>query len=193
MPLYTKISPVGVDIQVQRKQELLWNALRSRWSLADDMYKSYGRSYRNQREAGYVPEMYEESTTLGKEYKELFIDDKVILTSFFTINNEKVLSSGLMQADGYIIFIVDLTKIGKTTLHRPDNEARQDVYNLLKFKAGFVVTEVITGIDKVFSEYSAWRSTTGGVNYTDMHPNHCFRINFSITYSPDTNCLPIFN
>jgi len=192
MPKYIKVKPVGIDVPIQKQQERLWAALKSKWGLADDAYISYGRCYRNQSPSGYKPQMYVPGTTLGDEYENLFIDDRAAVTTFFGAENE-TFTNGIMTANVHLIVIVDLTKIGKTTQHRPDAEARMDVFESMKFKPGFEATGVVVGIDKVFAEYTAWRSTTGGVNYTDMHPKHCFRINFQLTYIPQTICIPVFN
>jgi len=194
MPKYTKVKPVGVDIVVQKYQEKLWRQLLLLWNLVEADYISYGRCYRNQRPSGYVPEMFQTGTTLGTEYKELFLDDKVKVTSFFGCETENVTDT-IFTSQGHLIFIVDLTKLGKTAQHRPDEEVRQDVYNILAASSNrdLQVTGIITGIDKVFSEYTGWKATAGGVNYTDMHPKHCFRINFTATFTPNNSCLPVFN
>lgn len=174
---YVKANPVGVDINIKGLQRYLYPQLKTLWGINDDTsFDSYGRAYRNQTEDGYIPEVY-----VGlKEYKEVLFDDKLKALSFFGVS-EDVSYSDAATAQVFLIFMVNLDQI-KPGVGRNDEEVRNGVQRLLTpAPYGFTMTGFATGIDTVFKEYSGWRKTQG-IKYRDMHPLHCFRINFSLLY-----------
>lgn len=175
--IYKKVSPVGIDVPIQKLQQKLFDSLLDKWSLDVNDYKSYGRCYRNSKEEGYVPEMF---VGEGKEYQDLFLDDNHVVTSFFGC--EKIpLQNESFRADVHLIFAVNLTKVGLNVSHRADEEVRMDVYKILKPFPEFIVNEILIGSENVFREYTAWKKL---IPDRDMQPNHFFRINFTLNYIP---------
>jgi hypothetical protein len=173
---------VGIDIPIKNLQNYLYPKLISLWNCTDSSLNMYGRAYRNQTTDGYTPEVYVGGN--GNEYKEVYFDDTLSASSFFGLGEDtKVANSSSVTADVYLIFMVRLDQI-KPGNTRDDEEARIDVEKLcLSAGFGFTVTDFITGIDKVFAEYSGWRQKDG-IKYRDTHPWHCFRLNFKVLYSP---------
>jgi hypothetical protein len=179
--IYKKECPQGLDIWIKRLQEDLYDYLLDEWNLRDKDYNCYGRAYRNRKATGYVPELY-----LGNgEYKELLLDDKVAVHSFFGIGNNIVIDNYKSQtADVHLVFFVNLEAI-KNTSHRADVEARLDVYNMLKLEFHqFILKSEVTGVEKVLEEYTG-RDQTNLIQF-DTHPWHCFRFNMRCTYDPIT-------
>jgi len=169
----------GIDIPIQQLQDWLYPKLLTKWGLNDSNFNMYGRAYRNQTEDGYTPEVY-----IGNnEYKEVYFDDTLSASAFFGLGEDTQIANGTsVTAPVYLIFMVDLSKIkyGNT---RNDEEARVDVEQLvMKAGFGFTLTDVILGIDNVFSEYAGWRKSDG-IKYRDQQPLHCFRLNFKCLYS----------
>jgi hypothetical protein len=174
--LYLKDNPAGIDRPISNLQERLFKSLCSKWSIEAKDYNCFCRAYKNQKaQGGYVPEFY-----MGNnEYRELFFDDAVSVTSFFAAGEKVSLVRDMYQADVSLIFSVDILKL-KNSPHRADEEVRLDVVRLCKNIADFDLVSIETGITNVFREFS-----TDGIKYRDMHPLHCFRLNFKIIYS---NC-----
>lgn len=181
--LYTKTHPVGIDTLIQRKQIELYEGLLAKWNLTSDDYLSIGRCYRNQADEGYIPEGY-----IGEgEYQSLFVNDGYAVTTFFGTEKIEVVNSVTLQGQMHLIATIDLSKVYQNLSWRADEEVRQDVYEILKNDPELKLTEIITGVENVYREYTAWRDKYKGINYRDMHPLHCFRLNFNITYF-NNNC-----
>ncbi len=173
--LYIKENPTGADRPIQRLQSHLYDGLRRTWGIKEGDYNSFGRVYRNQTSKGYIPEAYMGSG----EYRDTFIDDRFPVTSFFAVESPVNVDEVTMRANVSLIFCVDLNRIKQGVKHRADEEAHLDVVELCNMY-GFAVKSIVTGIDKVFQEYSVARIT-----FNDMHPHHCFRVNLSLMYK---NC-----
>lgn len=186
--IYLKDKPIGVDAVIQQYQQYLQDNLLDRWGMSTDTYVNYGRCYRNQKGNDYVPEMY----TGQKEYQDLYFDDTLFTVSFFGCE-EKSFPDGYQHlALTHIIFLVDLSKIKPTFNYRADEEARNDVYNVLTGFGGgdLKMTKEISGIDNVFKEYTGWNKLSK-IKYRDIQNFHCFRFNFNLLYGSDPCDFPL--
>lgn len=163
--LIQKTNPVGIDKMIDRIQERLYNRLG--WS----NYESYHRVYVNETENGLVPEKFES----GKDYKEVFFDDKYDATSYFVVTSPVSIDEKAAYPVS-IYFQCKLDALYPTVTHRADEEAHYDVLRVLSnnFKR-IEITSQITGIGNV---YSGWRQDQ--IQFTDMHPFHVFRIDMII-------------
>lgn len=174
--LYTKISPVGIDIPIQKLQVYLHEELLKLWGLADKDYQAFGRCYRNQKEDGYVAEGY----VGNKEYRELYLDDRYASLSFFGLS-ENIKFKIANTAEVHMIFFVNISRL-KSSLHRADEEVRVDVQKLVKISfQDFTLTGVRLDINNVLEEYPGSIRDTS-LKFRDMHPFHCFRFDFSLLY-----------
>ena len=185
--LYTKNDPVGLDKPIQRLQEYLHGKLLALWGIDTSQYQAYGRCYRNQKDEGYVAEVY----VGGNEYKEVYVDDTVSALSFFGISGDTEVDIA-NTASIHLVFFVNLEKLKPAIGHRGDEEVRVDVLNLVKGGIyGFNLTEISTGIERVLQEYAgttqAQRENLDGLYARDMHPYHCFRFDFELRYNIN-NC-----
>jgi hypothetical protein len=183
--MFTKTSPVGIDIPVQRFQQFLYPVLKKAWGIQNDAdYDSHGRAYRNQTEDGYIPEVF---VGVGNDpnqpdHKDVFLDDCKKAISFFSIGEITRYNAGNTAAPVSLVYLVNVPMLKPTITYRGDEEIRNDVEKLcLTPRCGFRLTEIVIGIDQVFKEYSGWRKTKG-MKFRDMHPNHCFRLNFSLLF-----------
>lgn len=182
--MYIRQDTPGIDKQIDGLQKLLYPQILELWGLTAEIdsptgYNSYARAYRNQTKDGYVPEVF----TGGKDYKEVYVNDRIKALSFFTLGEIIPFTTGQFQANVSLIFFVNLTKI-VTGDDRQDEKVRQQIVKLVQgSKAfGFQFTGVEIGIDNVFREYSGFRKNEG-IKYRDMHPFHCFRLNFKVPYT----------
>lgn len=184
-------TPVGLDVQIRKLQEKLHPRLMELWGMDKDdpeqnkLFQSYPRCYRNKKNQGYIAELY-----IGKnEYKEVYWDAKYNVVSFFGVGDIVKHGSATDIADVHLVYFVDLNRIKPGILHRADEEARLDVINLIgKYSFNFKYTGYETGINNVLREYpGSYRDNR--LNAVDMHPVHCFRLNFSLSYNRN-NCYP---
>ena len=175
--LYTKVSPVGIDIPIQKMQVYLHDKLDTLWMLAPLAQQAYGRCYRNQKDDGYVAEGYK-----GKnEYIELYLDDRYPVLSFFGVE-ENIDFNISNTAKVHLIYFVNIQAL-EYSHHRADEEVRRDVQLLVQSGyQGFVFTGIRTGIDNVLEEYPG-SIRDKGLRFRDMHPFHCFRFDFNLNYN----------
>lgn len=187
--LITKTSPVGIDVRIQKFQTLLHDRLMTVWGLdkndstENKLYECYGRCYRNRKDTGYVAEVY----TSSNQYKDVYWNDAKYAISFFGTSNE-VKQDVNTKADVHLVFFVNIKKLKPSIAHRGDEEVRQDVIEIAsKSNFGFSFTSCETGVENVLREYpGTYRDER--LKYVDMHPVHCFRLNFSLSYNKKTNC-----
>ncbi len=181
--IVTKTKPTGVDILIQALQNFLYVQLQNTWGIGTSDYTSYGRVYRNQTEDGYSPEVY-----LGSnEYKDSFFDDTVKALSFFGIGETEKFNGGLIS-NVFLVFCVQIPLLKPTYSWRADVEVRMDVEMLCKSpRFGLMFQGTETGIDNVFKEFSGWKKKEG-IKFRDMHPWHCFRLNFNTNPYPISIC-----
>lgn len=179
-----KTTPKGIDIPIQGLQTVLYDLLKKQWPVDDSTFDCHGRAYRNSNTDGYIPEVFTGSaSTGGKEYAEVFFDDRLKALCFFGAGESEKYSSGSSVAKVYLIFMVDVSKLKPAIDHRADEEIHVDVEKICAQKRlGFTFTGLETGIDTVFREYSGWRKKDG-IKSRDMHPLHCFRLNFDLLYN----------
>lgn len=178
-----KPNSVGIDKPIADLQTYLYGKLITKWGLSDSTLNMYGRAYNNATSDGYQPEVY----VGNNEYNEVFYDDRFFATSFFGRGEEVKVSPTTVIADVFLIFMLNLAQV-KPGINRNDEECHVDVQQLITpLWGGFTCTGIITGIEKVFAEYSGWRRSKA-IKFTDTHPQHCFRLNFKLLYNPYKNC-----
>lgn len=169
--------PTGIDVSIQKLQTLIHNNLIDKWGINPAQYQSYGRCYRNKKDNGYIAEVY-----LGNgEYKEVYWDDNLSAISFFGIGNT-IKYEAVQKADVHLVFFVNLRNLKSALSNRADEEVRIDVINSCNFGMyNFRYTSIETSIETVLKEYTgSYRENR--LKLVDMHPIHCFRINFSLQY-----------
>lgn len=186
--LIVKDNPTGIDIPIQNLQTALHKQLLTTWGLDTDelkaSYQAYGRIYRNKKDNQFIAEAY----AGNEEYKEVYWNDELSAISWFG-------QSGVTKFDVrnkvniHLVFFVDLAKIKPGIQHRADEEVRNDVqrvFNRGLYGATYESTEL--WLENVLREYPGSRRENR-LSKVDMHPVHCFRLNFSLIYSnSNTNC-----
>lgn len=180
MSVFTKNNPVGIDCQIQGFQTVLYTLLKKKWGIVGETaWDCYGRVYKNQTGDGYSPEAY----IGGDEYKEVYFDDKLGALSFFYVGDSIKHNHLSATAQVSLVFMVDISKVKPGVAHRADEEIRSDVQAFSQTpRYGFILSEFVTGIDQVFKEFSGWRKANG-IKHNDVHPLHCFRLDFSVSYN----------
>ena len=182
----TKTNPVGIDIPLQKLQTLLHGKLITAWDLSGTPmdYQCYGRCYRNKTDNGYVAEYF---TGIENKYQEVYFDSQYKAISFFGIGQEMTEDKGFLKGDVHLVFFVDLAKLKPAIDHRADEEVRKDVIAAIGGNNyGFNFTGIELSLENVLQEYPGSRRDDR-LKYIDMHPIHCFRINFDFLIDKN-NC-----
>lgn len=177
----SKTNNVGIDVHINRFNNFLNTKLKTLWGMSDAEFMLYGRAYRNQTSDGYTPEVY-----VGNgEYNDVYWNDSLKSLSFWEVKDTRNVAGASVTAETSLIFMVNVSKI-KPSTERNDEQVREDIEKLcLSTIQGFEMIGFSTGVDAVFSEYSGWKKENG-MKFRDLHPYHCFKINFKIVF-------PIFN
>lgn len=181
MSLVSKTAPIGIDIPVDKIQRALYTDLVTNGPWLS--YESYHRAYENDHEEGIRPEVF----TTNNDYKEVFMDDAFNVTSFFIVDQDRLINNGEeFRSDISIIFQVQLDKLLPLVLHRADEEFNNQVSNVLSnLGYGYELLGMEQGIDNVFAEFDQDQ-----IKYEDLQPYYVVRFNLSVPYSYD--CSRIF-
>ena len=128
--IYLKTNPVGVDFQIQRAQQYLYDKLCD--SLDCDI-EAYGRAYVDIDNDGSVkPIVYEKNGS----YREVLTDNRIKGLHFFFIENDEadILARTCMSSNTIecIVIIDDLTKVKNNIEHYQDEEIKELVKSYLK-------------------------------------------------------------
>lgn len=181
--LIAKIDPQGVDIPIHLLQATLHEQLLAKWNISNDQYKCYPRCYRNKQPGGiYRAENFEG----GKDYRSAYWDDTLSVVSFFGLASTE--KHGMTEkVSVHLIFFVDLKKLKPAINHRADEEVRKDVQLIAEQNMyGFTYQSTEMWSENVLREYVG--SARELESKIDMHPVHCFRINFDLYYNKNI-CL----
>lgn len=181
MALIARDTPKGIDYHINKLQSWIYTQLLTVWG--NVQYESHPRCYRNRKKDGFIAELYKGSN----EYKEVYWDDKFAAMSFFGIGDSIKVGVG-HQVDVHLVFFVNLKKVKTNAAYRADNEVRTDVVNIINQSGfGFKLNSVELSLENVLREYpGSFREKR--LEKVDMHPLHCFRLNFSLQYDPNKIC-----
>jgi hypothetical protein len=159
----TKENPKGIDYEIQRIQNYLYD------NLGFDSMEAFGRCYKVlDNDQRVIPAHFKQ----GKDYKGLLTDLKSNL-KFFFMENPKTETSGYSFTDVDLIFLVNLKKVYPESDYRNDEEFRITVYEKLRRKLGFGDIDTIKGIDAL-SGFDH--------NLIDMQPYHFIKFQFELKY-----------
>ena len=152
---HLKVNPIGIDFAIQKLQVYLYD------KLGYSNFNGYGRCYPIEREGKTTPNRY----VGNNEYEEVLLNDNLSGHFFFTENPvSKKNTSGLLETEVSIIFLVDLSKI-KPSVERTDEEVRMEIEQILWHKnTQFPITEIVRG-QKVLEDFDS--------DNFDMQP-YCF-------------------
>ena len=184
MAKYQRTNPIGLDSVISRFQNYIFSNLKI-GGVAVSSWECFDRVYKNPRRGNRIaPEHF----TGGKDYKEVLYSDKFSMTSFFVADDSVSIDEGVNTQDVSLIVQCNLKELYPLIDHRADEEIR-NAFMLLANSYGFFDEFTLTGLetspDNVFREFY-----TNNIKLEDMSEKHCFRLNFSVKYTPDccTNC-----
>jgi len=171
--LNRKTNPVGVDKVIDNLQVFLYQLAIS----TNNTWESYPRAYKNPKrfdERGYIPEVY----LATGEYKEVFFDDSMDISTFFVVGDRREIGNGKVTAPLSLILQCNLTKLFNSVSHRADEELINMFWDKLKsFTLGAKCESIETSIDAVYSEFFK-----GQVKYDDFGSSFVCRFNMTATF-----------
>jgi len=172
-----------MDFYIQQLQNKLHASLLTKWGIDTALYECYDRCYRNKVEDGYIAEFFEG----GKNYREVYWDDKLAAVSFFGQSGD-ITRDVKNIVSIHLVFFVNLTKVKPDLLHRGDEEVRADVQDITgRFSSSFTHESTELWLENVLSDYPGSRRDER-LKSVDMHPVHCFKMNFTLRYDPNKTC-----
>lgn len=176
--LIEKNNAIGVDFEINKIQNKVYNYLTNVKGYTN--YDSFPRVYINEHKGNTLPEF----SLNTKDYREVLFSDKKTLTSFFIVeDNRDYIDGQHFNTNCSIIFQGNLKKIFPSITHRADEELNKDCFNALKKSFnGLQITNMITGINNVYSDFSFDENTRERLNIVDLSQNHVLKLNFTLKY-----------
>lgn len=171
--LVRKTYPIGIDkivdaIQVKLDESTFFSG--TDWD-------NFPRAYKNPKHVrtnGYMPEVYDGNG----EYKEVLMNDKMTLTSFFVAGDQRPYSNTNMTSDlSLIVQCSDLDEIFPSIEHRADEELIHKFLNILNVVPGIKITNIETSISEVYKEFDI-----RDLIFDDMGSFFVFRVNMSTSF-----------
>lgn len=174
MALIQKNNCVGVDCVIKRIQDYIWdNVSWNKTPFTENNYNSYQRAYENESNKPKLWEVFKNNS--NSDYQDVMYNDNYLATSFFIVGNDVTVENGLQLADISIIFQIDVKSLYPTITHRADEEAHQEIANIINTSAWSPYFSTIKkGIRNVYSELGY-----GAEQFEDLQPYHVFRINLT--------------
>lgn len=159
-----KTTPIGLDAVIHKAQNILYNDLNALWGIE---LEGYPRCYVINRDNNITIEHYvsdfEYLSLISAEYNKFFF------TAESDIERKRETNTIQFETTIELYFIVDVSVIKPSILHRGDEEIRNDVMNVLRRIPDVYIDSIVTNIERVFQ----------GFNFRemqDMHPYHAFKI-----------------
>ena len=170
MPLIQKISPVGIDRNVDEIQVIL-NELN--WA----GFNIYPRIYKEKIGDNVKPMAY-----VGNgEYVDVFNNDNLTTGNCFFYDSGTQTATDLMYKNTQlsIVFQVNLNVLFPSVLHRADEEAHKAVLiKLRELSLPYEVTGIVKELENVYSEFD-----TTQVQFDDIGKFHVFRVDMTCLVS----------
>lgn len=180
--LHLRANPLGIDSEIQSIQTDLYNALIDTWI---NKLQGYGRIYKDADGDSDTPKPFWFED--GIDYTEVYFDDKFAGTFFFIDDdNHNTEDSFNFSAEVKCVFMLNLREIfSEEQDDRADAKAQRDaIHTLRELSHGkFEITGIQKGLQNVLSGLDVSQ-----VGFEDMHPKHCFSVNFTLNYYFDNEC-----
>lgn len=177
--IYLKKNPVGIDVEIQKVQQYLYDKLN--WDI-----EAYGRAEINNNEPVVFFNKNDYKNVLLFNQKKmgemLLFDDKVFFSNkktsgkmFFFDSQNTFYNRPYLKTNIDVIFILNIKEIKPLITHRADEEVRIEILNHLQNK--FKEIKIIKGIEAL-NGFST--------KLENLHPYHFLKFSFEVNYQ--NNC-----
>lgn len=139
MANHVKIDPVGIDLEIQDIQRKLYERL------GFQNIDGYGRAYIIEKDGEKVPAHY----LKGTDYKELLIDDRITGLFFFIPESNTSKDGSKVSTDINLYFFMNIEIIKPDVAHRPDEEVKSRIIEVLDSIGSFQWDDLETDLEKV--------------------------------------------
>lgn len=158
-----KQNPEGIDIEINRIQEKLYNKL----NYSD--FDGYGRAYQIESKPKFFVK--------DGDYKDLLLNDK-ITGHFFFVEDPITKLESIYQTNVSIIFFLNIKKIKPSITTRGDEEIRVEILKVLEKSRTFYLEEITKGVEAL-----------DGFDHEllDMQPYHFLKFTGSLHYGIGIN------
>lgn len=172
---YTINNPIGIDAKIQKVQGFIHD--RIGWENID----AFGRVFK-------IPSKTKGDTLeafIGKkEYKDVFLNDKVNATIFFIEDSEHKTDEGILFTNTVsVVFMVNLKKLYPDVENRADLNAQQDALRLVKKSRIIKAPRIEKDLAQILSKINI-----ENLKLSNMQPYHVFAIEGDISYYLNSNC-----
>ncbi len=164
--IYKKISPIGLDRNIQFIQERIYENLQTVFGIAETTILSYGRVYKIEKGDSYTLRWYKSA----EDYEEhdMLLEDKYAVHYFFIEADSRSFISQY-ETDVDVYFFVNLKTVKPSITHRADEEVKRDIQCILRKFEGF------QGLERI-------KDLPGFEVKMDMQPFHSFKSTIKIRY-----------
>lgn len=162
--------PKGLDFAIQRLQNLLFRDLS--WN----NMQMHGRVDKvpNADNDGFKPYSY----YLNNDYRNVERDDRYSGNIFFVANDQTTSNDGVSFINSVdVVFMINLKSIYPNYIGRASELAHNDAVKAFQNQTSFTITSIGSGVNESLSDFYK-----EDVKFTDMHPNHVFRITGNLSY-----------
>lgn len=166
MTVYKKTNAAGLDLEINYLIDRINNHINTNHSWDVDIYH---KIYKEEKNGNFYPYAF----LSGKEYKEVFVNDKVNGEVGFLVGERRDVNISSITVPVTIIFSVNLDELDNGSLQREDEKVIATAQNAV-FDYRHELVEVKTGLKNVYSGFD-----TSKIRYGDMQPflNFSFTIN----------------
>lgn len=183
MAIVSKTNRDGVDIVIEQLQQKTYPLLLGAWT-GGITYESYPRANKNNKKEQVLPQLSLDEL----DYKEVLMDDKKSITSFFVVDDTRVFNDVTKQYKQtiHMIFQADLVQLYGNT-ERLDEVFNMDVHRVIKKESVYIVGDItITeGIDNVYSDFTFDPEMQKKIDLHDMSKFHVLKVTFDVLYKDD--------
>lgn len=159
-----KTNPVGIDLKIDKLQKKIY-------SYFDGFnVEGYPRVYDIENKDKVIPAHF----VSGNDYKDVLLDDKQDAIFFFKSDGSDNLRGSMMSSDVEIFFMLNLKKLKPSSVHRPDEEIKLELLDVIQRKLNREQIDIVKG-DEVLRGYQT--------NIRNMNPYYLLKYSFEINYT----------
>lgn len=174
MTVFAKNTTYGLESPVLKMQNLFESSLS--WLGTINIY---GIIFKNVNGDDIIPEAWTGTGVKGREYKQIFNDDKTTAQIGFLPLERNVISK---TATVQIICTIDLEKAYDANI-RDNERAYLELQNIIEKRNKVLEDGFKQGIEDVFAGFK-----TDDIKYLDMQPFDCFSFEVEMSYPNNPLC-----
>lgn len=175
--IFDKTDKYGLEVPVGNMQTVIDSELI--WLGTNNIY---GIIFKNKQKDGVVPEAWIGTGIKGREYTQVFNDDKTTSQiGFLPLERDLTTRLALVQ----IIVTIDIEKAYDSNI-RDNERAYLEVQNIVRVHHNIKEDSFKQGIEDVFKGFKI-----DNIKYLDQQPFDCFSFDVYMAYPNNLPCTPL--